>query len=102
MTEGGVHDPGPEIAGERGEAHATAAREPLTIGRASVRIGTASWTDPTMTAPGVFYPPDAGTAEERVLWSLEAQLEKRLSEPFQANYAELVRAARERVKGPSE
>jgi uncharacterized protein YecE (DUF72 family) len=31
-----------------------------------VRIGTASWTDPTMTAPGVFYPPDATTAEDRL------------------------------------
>jgi uncharacterized protein YecE (DUF72 family) len=32
----------------------------------TVRIGTASWTDPTMTAPGVFYPPDATTAEDRL------------------------------------
>jgi uncharacterized protein YecE (DUF72 family) len=68
MTEANVHDPGPEVAGGRGEAHATAAREPLTIGKATVRIGTASWTDPTMTAPGVFYPPDAGTAEERLVY----------------------------------
>ena len=68
MTQVSVHDPGPEIAAERGEAHATAAREPITIGGASVRIGTASWTDPTMTAPGVFYPPDAGTAEDRLVY----------------------------------
>ncbi|HEX7069105.1 MAG TPA: DUF72 domain-containing protein [Candidatus Limnocylindria bacterium] len=68
MTEANVHDPGPAVAGDRGDAHAAAAREPLTIGRASVRIGTASWTDPTMTAPGVFYPPDAGTAEERLVY----------------------------------
>lgn len=33
-----------------------------------MRIGTASWTDPTMTAPGVFYPPDAGTAEDRLVY----------------------------------
>ena len=33
---------------------------------ATVRIGTASWTDPTMTAPGVFYPPDATNAEDRL------------------------------------
>ncbi|HET9416021.1 MAG TPA: DUF72 domain-containing protein [Candidatus Limnocylindria bacterium] len=64
----GPHDPGPDAAGRRGEAHAEAAREPLTIGAATVRIGTASWTDPTMTAPGVFYPPDAGTAEERLVY----------------------------------
>ena len=68
MTEANVHDPGPGVAGDRGEEHATAAREPLTIGKATVRIGTASWTDPTMTAPGVFYPPDAGTAEERLVY----------------------------------
>ena len=68
MSETSPHDPGPEAAGDRGERHATAAREPLTIGGATVRIGTASWTDPTMTAPGVFYPPDATTAEDRLVY----------------------------------
>ena len=68
MTASNPHDPGPEAAGERGEAHATAAREPLKVGAAVVRIGTASWTDPTMTAPGVFYPPDAGSAEDRLVY----------------------------------
>jgi len=62
------HDPGPEASADRGEALAEAAREPLQLGGASVRIGTASWTDPTMTAPGVFYPPDAGTAEDRLVY----------------------------------
>lgn len=68
MTAPSPHDPGPDIAAERGEAHATAAREPIRLEKASVRIGTASWTDPTMTAPGVFYPPDADTAEERLVY----------------------------------
>ena len=68
MNHSTPHDPGPDAAGQRGEAHAEAARAPLTIGDATVRIGTASWTDPTMTAPGVFYPPDAGTAEERLVY----------------------------------
>lgn len=63
-----VHDPGPDVAYERGEALAEAPREPLRLGGATVRVGTASWTDPTMTAPGVFYPPDAGTAEERLIY----------------------------------
>jgi len=63
-----VHDPGPEAAGIRGEAHAAAAREPIRINGSSVRVGTASWTDPTMTAAGVFYPPDADTAEERLVY----------------------------------
>ena len=67
-TTGSIHDPGPESASMRGEAHADAAREPLRIGSATIRVGTASWTDPTMTAPGVFYPPDAGTAEDRLVY----------------------------------
>lgn len=62
------HDPGPEPAGARGETHATAARHPLRVANATVRVGTASWTDPTMTAAGVFYPPDADTAEERLVY----------------------------------
>jgi uncharacterized protein YecE (DUF72 family) len=62
------HDPGPDDAGRRGEASAAAARDPLQIEEATVRIGTASWTDPTMTAPGVFYPPDATTAEDRLVY----------------------------------
>ncbi|MEO8335563.1 MAG: TIGR03915 family putative DNA repair protein [bacterium] len=33
---------------------------------ADVRIGTASWTDPTMTARGVFYPDDARSAAGRL------------------------------------
>ncbi len=68
MAPAPAHDPGPEVAAERGEEHATAAREPIRVESATVRIGTASWTDPTMTAPGVFYPPDAGTAEDRLVF----------------------------------
>jgi uncharacterized protein YecE (DUF72 family) len=64
-----AHDPGPDAAQARIEALAIdeAATEPLVAGDGHlVRVGTASWTDPTMTAAGVFYPPDAGTAEERL------------------------------------
>ena len=68
MAQTNAHDPGPEAAGARGEVHAVAAREPIRINGARVRIGTASWTDPTMTASGVFYPPDATTAEERLVY----------------------------------
>jgi uncharacterized protein YecE (DUF72 family) len=68
MGQTNLHDPGPDAAGERGEAHATAAREPIRLNGSRIRIGTASWTDPTMTAPGVFYPPDATTAEERLVY----------------------------------
>jgi uncharacterized protein YecE (DUF72 family) len=65
--DGNPHDPGPDVAGERAIAVERAAIMPLTTpGGATIRIGTASWTDPTMTAPGVFYPPGAESAEERL------------------------------------
>jgi uncharacterized protein YecE (DUF72 family) len=61
-----AHDPGAAMAGERGQTAAEAARTPIKVGRGEVRFGTASWTDPTMTAPGVFYPKGASNAEERL------------------------------------
>jgi uncharacterized protein YecE (DUF72 family) len=60
------HDPGPEIAARLAEPVEDAARHPLQLGSASVRVGTASWTDPTMTRPGVFYPTGTDSAEERL------------------------------------
>jgi uncharacterized protein YecE (DUF72 family) len=64
-----AHDPGPDVAGERALAVSRAAEEPLVTRRGTtIRIGTASWTDPTMTAPGVFYPRGADGAEERLAY----------------------------------
>jgi uncharacterized protein YecE (DUF72 family) len=63
---GSAHDPGPESAGARAGAAGEAGRRPIRIGDGEVWVGTASWTDPTMTAPGVFYPKGASTAEERL------------------------------------
>ena len=61
------HDPGPALARARGEAVEAAAAEPIEVaGGGSIRIGTASWTDPTMIAAGVFYPAGSETAEERL------------------------------------
>jgi uncharacterized protein YecE (DUF72 family) len=61
------HDPGFEVAAELASKVAGAASRPIKIsGGGVVRIGTASWTDPTMTAKGVFYPDDATTAEDRL------------------------------------
>ena len=62
------HDPGSAGAARRTERlPADVAAEPLAQpGGGAVRVGTASWTDPTMTARGVFYPDNAGTAEERL------------------------------------
>jgi uncharacterized protein YecE (DUF72 family) len=64
-----THDPGPDVARARLEAAALddAATDPLTGPDGHrIRVGTASWTDPTMTAAGVFYPADASTAEDRL------------------------------------
>jgi uncharacterized protein YecE (DUF72 family) len=67
MPYGGPHDPGTAAAGERASALADAAAQPIASPSGGwIRVGTASWTDPTMTAPGVFYPRDADTAEERL------------------------------------
>jgi uncharacterized protein YecE (DUF72 family) len=49
-----------------GDWAAQAGRDPIPVGSGSIRVGTASWTDPTMTAPGVFYPADATSAEDRL------------------------------------
>jgi uncharacterized protein YecE (DUF72 family) len=63
-----THDPGPAGAARRtGALPEDVAAEPLhppTGG--TIRLGTASWTDPTMTARGVFYPDGADSAEERL------------------------------------
>jgi uncharacterized protein YecE (DUF72 family) len=61
------HDPGPDVAGKRAKDVLDAAVEPITLkGGATVRLGTASWTDPTMTAGTVFYPKGADSAESRL------------------------------------
>ena len=63
-----VHDPGPSAAARRVEGLADdVAAEPLpSPSGGAIRLGTASWTDPTMTARGVFYPDGADNAEERL------------------------------------
>src|SRR4051812_40950381 len=69
MTENGdaVHDPGFEAAGARAAALQRGRVDPIAVdGGGQVRVGTASWTDPTMTAPGVFYPAGARSAEDRL------------------------------------
>jgi uncharacterized protein YecE (DUF72 family) len=62
-----VHDPGPDAAAATFDGPGDVAANPLELtGGGTVRIGTASWTDPTMTASGVFYPTGADSAEERL------------------------------------
>src|SRR5439155_11693575 len=61
------HDPGFEVAGAMASPLAGRGRRPIRIsGGGEVRVGTASWTDPTMTAKGVFYPDGVSTAEDRL------------------------------------
>ena len=62
-----IHDPGPDAAAATFDGPADVAAEPVTLPEGgTIRIGTASWTDPTMTAAGVFYPAGADSAEERL------------------------------------
>ena len=58
------HDPGPILAAERAPHDVPAT--PLRVHGGDVRVGTAGWTDRTLTAPGVFYPNDAKTPETRL------------------------------------
>ena len=67
-----AHDPGANIAARRADdaLSATPAEvigQPLTMPRGGeIRVGTASWTDPTMVRANVFYPRGASTAEARL------------------------------------
>ena len=77
-----VHDPGFDDARHRAEvALADTAAEhvgrPLAVRRAAngppgeIRIGTASWTDPTMVRSQVFYPRGVSSAEARLRYYAE-------------------------------
>jgi uncharacterized protein YecE (DUF72 family) len=60
-----VNDPGAPAARERAEA-LEGSGEPMLVGGCTVRVGTAGWTDPTLTAAGVFYPEGVTSAEQRL------------------------------------
>jgi uncharacterized protein YecE (DUF72 family) len=67
MTTPNTHDPGPDAAAAAFDGPSDIAADPLELkGGGTIRIGTASWTDPTMTAAGVFYPTGSDSAEERL------------------------------------
>lgn len=62
-----VHDPGPAAAAERAAAVPLDAPTPVAVpAGGTILVGTAGWTDPTLTAPGVFYPAGTSSAEERL------------------------------------
>ena len=61
------HDPGAGAAATAFDGSSDVAANPFPADNGgTIRIGTASWTDPTMTAAGVFYPQGADSAEERL------------------------------------
>ena len=62
-----AHDPGVDAARARAEAASVdGARAIPTPGGGRILIGTAGWTDPTLTAPGVFYPDGVSSPEARL------------------------------------
>ena len=72
-----AHDAGFAVASERAEA-ALRATSPERIGRpipaahdGELRVGTASWTDPTITKGAVFYPRGVTSADQRLRYYAE-------------------------------
>ena len=61
-----VHDPGTLAAARRAKRVSARAPRGIALGDGRVLVGAAGWTDPTLTAPGVFYPHDATTPEDRL------------------------------------
>jgi len=67
LPEDATHDPGPAAACVRAQAVEQAATSPIALpSGTTVLVGTSSWTDRTMTAPGVFYPRGVSSAEKRL------------------------------------
>jgi uncharacterized protein YecE (DUF72 family) len=70
-----AHDPGFASASERAE-RAVAETAPEVIGQpisqgGEIRVGTASWTDPTMVRGNVFYPRGVSSSENRLRYYAE-------------------------------
>lgn len=66
-----VHDPGHDAALERESRIPIEVRERIAAGidlagGGRILVGTASWTDPTLTESEVFYPRDVRTPEQRL------------------------------------
>lgn len=60
------HDPGTDAARARAEQLDASSPALVRLAGTPVRFGTASWTDPTLLAPGVFYPDRVSTPEARL------------------------------------
>jgi uncharacterized protein YecE (DUF72 family) len=60
------HDPGTQVAAARAAAAHNDVPPLVAPSGAKILIGIASWTDPSMTAAGVFYPDGVTTPESRL------------------------------------
>lgn len=60
------HDPGPFLARDRATALPNRAATAITLQGATIHVGTASWTDPTLTSAEIFYPAGITSPEERL------------------------------------
>jgi len=65
-TAASEHDPGTDAARARAEAVQTRTAPLVRLSGTPVHFGTASWTDPTLLAPGVFYPERVTSPEARL------------------------------------
>jgi uncharacterized protein YecE (DUF72 family) len=61
-----THDPGAVGAAARASSVENAPATPMARNGAQLRIGTAGWTDKTITVKGVFYPDDVKSPEARL------------------------------------
>ena len=61
-----LYDPGIEVARVRERAVARSNVARVRVGSGTIALGVAGWTDPTILAPGVFYPRACTTPEERL------------------------------------
>lgn len=64
-------DPGWRVARQRASAVSSVAPMGISNGTSRVLAGVAGWTDPTLLAPGIFYPDDAVTPEARLRFYAE-------------------------------
>lgn len=61
-----VHDPGALVARQRELRVGAGSARRITVDGVDICTGVAGWTDPSLLAPGVFYPADATSAEARL------------------------------------
>jgi uncharacterized protein YecE (DUF72 family) len=80
-----VHDPGALVARARAEAVPLPEARIIRPARGGeVRVGTAGWTDPSLTAPAVFYPASATSADARLRYYASRYPVVEVDSPFYA------------------